>query len=424
MDPGQEEDQLEAHSVALPAEESPTLEEHPDDGKDLGKVWSDVFPQMSDDMVSGNHGEESRYSSPPLSVDCATCSSSTQRPQVGLVGNVALVTSVAGIKKKRTKDSDSEEEPPAKKMRNTVDEEELSSKRTRDSDVDEEELPSKSAKPFWERRFGSPLPEAPGSFQLEMSSPPRGAPLQHLSIGAEVEIPAHGSRNSDDEEEPLLSPSTNMLRGYPILSWTVHEDSPPSSPSSIFSAFWVDQLFAPFGLSSQSACEDPTRDELFSKRTIPYWERPFGSPLPSRSSAAQFWMDPSFPNFSLSPLSSPVFSSSPRTPREGPIESVHAISPPVSEDLILSSPVLSRPQSTVCADPIVSSTVGSPSPSASCKIPRSSFPCMCAWMKSQTDIEEEPQPSTSGIGSDGIRERVSARQVWFRPLYDVSSDSE
>ncbi|XP_027892247.1 uncharacterized protein LOC114156174 [Xiphophorus couchianus] len=80
MDPGQEKDpqgdQLEAHSVGLPADGSPTLKEHPDDGKDLGKVWSNVFQEiMSDNMVSGDHEEESRCSSPPQSVDCSTSSS-------------------------------------------------------------------------------------------------------------------------------------------------------------------------------------------------------------------------------------------------------------------------------------------------------------------------------------------------------------
>ncbi|XP_043997607.1 uncharacterized protein LOC122845402 [Gambusia affinis] len=350
MDPGQEKDQqgdqLEAHSVELPADGAPTLEEDPDDGKDLGKVWSDVFPQMSDNMVSGNHGEESRCSSPPLSEPILSPDDSrplgtSQHHQVGLVGDVACVTSV--INRKRTKDSDSEEEPPAKKTRDTVDEEELPSKRTRQGDSDEEELPAKR------------------------------------------------SRNSVNEEELLLSPSTNTLCEDPVLSspvlspsqGTVHEDSlqlsPVSNPSPM--TFWLNHLYSPFSISPESTSEDPI-------------------------------------------LSSPVFSPLPRLPYGGPIELVHDISPPVNEDLALSSTILSRLQSTECEDPSVSSSVVSPSPSPYCKIPSATFPCICVLMKSQMDKEEEPRPSTSGIGSDRIRERVSSRQVWLRPHYDLSSDSD
>ncbi|XP_043951858.1 uncharacterized protein LOC122819300 [Gambusia affinis] len=410
MDPGQEkdqqDDQLEAHSVAPPADGSPTLEEHPDDGKDFGKVWSDVFPQMSDTMVSGGHGKESRCSSSSsgsssqnevgnkctsssseneIGNDSTTSSRPTvdhtyaasqllevlppnfknlwdiemaqkrqegisqlaslepthgldkqeepisspddtrpigisQRHQVGLVGDVAHVTSVTSLNQKRSKDSDSEEEPPVKKTRDTVAEEELSSKRTSESD------------------------------------------------GAEEESPSKRTRTCDDEEEPVLCPSQG----------TVHEDSFQSSPVSNPSpmTFWLDHFYSPFSISPESTSEDPI-------------------------------------------LSSPVFSPLPRLTREGPIVSVHAISPPVSEDS-----VFSRPPSTEYEDPIVSSPVVSPSLSTYCKIPSMSFPCICVWMKSQMDKEEEPRPSTSGIGSDRIRERVTSRQVWFRPHYDLSSDSD
>ncbi|XP_054912405.1 uncharacterized protein LOC129376833 [Poeciliopsis prolifica] len=77
MDPGPEKhqqgDQLEALSVALPADGSPTSQEHQDDGKEVGKVWSNV--DKSDNMVSGDHGEESRCSSPQQSVDYTNSSS-------------------------------------------------------------------------------------------------------------------------------------------------------------------------------------------------------------------------------------------------------------------------------------------------------------------------------------------------------------
>ncbi|XP_016531061.1 uncharacterized protein LOC107837129 [Poecilia formosa] len=56
--------------MALPADGSPMLEGHPDKGKDHGKVWLNEA-----DIVSEDHGEELRYSSPPQYMDCSTSSS-------------------------------------------------------------------------------------------------------------------------------------------------------------------------------------------------------------------------------------------------------------------------------------------------------------------------------------------------------------
>ncbi|XP_043977402.1 endochitinase A-like isoform X2 [Gambusia affinis] len=516
-----------AHCVALPEDGSPTLEEHLADGKDIGKVGSNVFQEtISDNMVSGDHGEVPRCSSPPQSVDCSTsssvsssqddwassfsgscissssgssslndwassssCSSVTsyskdevgsdwttsygsisttscsptvdrpyaelemtqkfqedifhltsleepilspddsrpfgvlQRHQVGLVGDATRMTSVTGKNGKRTMDSDSEEEPPAKRTRDSDAEEEPSAKRTRDSDDVEEAPPAKRTRvsvseeePSAKRtRDSDDVEEAPPAKRTRVSvseeepsakrtrdsddveeAPPAKRTRDSVSevepsakstgehqprdelpskrtrdSGAEEEIPPKISRNSDHEEEPVLSPSTN------VLCEDSFQSSPDRSPSPM--SLWGDHLFSPFGLSPMSASEDPI-------------------------------------------LSSPVFSPSPRLPCEGPIVSVYAISPPISEDPILSSPVLSRPPSTACEDPIASSPVVSTSPATYCKIPSATFPCFCVWMKSQMDREEEPIPSTSGIGSDGIRGRESPRQVWFRPHYDLSSD--
>ncbi|XP_043977404.1 uncharacterized protein LOC122833683 isoform X2 [Gambusia affinis] len=469
MDPDQEKDQQGAHCVALPEDGSPTLEEHLADGKDIGKVGSNVFQEtISDNMVSGDHGEVPRCSSPPQSVDCSTsssvsssqddwassfsgscissssgssslndwasssscssvtsyskdevgsdwttsygsisttsCSPTVDRPyaelemaqklqedifhltsleepilspddsrpfgvskrhQVGLVGDETRGTLVTGKNGKRTMDSDSEEEPPAKRTRDSDAEEELSSKRTRDSDDDEEAPPAK-------RTRDSVSEEEPSAKSTGEHQPRDELPSKRTrDSGAEEEIPPKRSRNSDHEEEPFLSPSTN------VLCEDSFQSSPDRSPSPM--SLWGDHLFSPFGLSPMSASEDPI-------------------------------------------LSSPVFSPSPRLPCEGPIVSVYAISPPISEDPILSSPVLSCPPRTACEDPIVSSPVVSTSPATYCKIPSATFPCFCVWMKSQMDREEEPIPSTSGIGSDGIRGRESPRQVWFRPHYDLSSD--
>ncbi|XP_043998652.1 protein IWS1 homolog [Gambusia affinis] len=487
MDPGQKKDQqggqLEDHCVALPADGSPALEEHLADGKDIGKVGSNVFQEtISDNMVSGDHGEELRCSSPPQSVDCSSsssvsssqdgwassfsgscissssvsssqddwassfsgssitsysedevgsdwttsygsisttsCSPTVDRPyaelemaqklqdgifhltspeepilsaddsrpfgvlqrhQVGLVGDATHGTLVTGKNGKRTKDTDSEEEPPAKRTRDSDSEDEPPAKRTRDSEA-EEEPPAKRTRdsndvveePPAKRTRDSVSEEEPSANSTGEHQPRDELPSKRTrDSGAEEEIPAKRSRKSDDEEEPVLSPSTN------VLCEDSFQSSPVRSPSPM--SLWGDHLFSPFDLSPMSGCEDPI-------------------------------------------LSSPVFSPSPRLPCEGPIVSVYAISPPISEDPILSSPVLSRPPSTPCEDPIVSSPVVSTSSSTYCKIPSARFPCFCVWMKSQMDREEEPIPSTSGIGSGGIRGRESSRQEWFRPHYDLSSD--
>ncbi|XP_027893140.1 uncharacterized protein LOC114156822 [Xiphophorus couchianus] len=55
--------------MALPADGSPMLEGHPDNGKEQGKLWLNEA-----DTVSEDHGEELRYSSSPQFVDCSTSS--------------------------------------------------------------------------------------------------------------------------------------------------------------------------------------------------------------------------------------------------------------------------------------------------------------------------------------------------------------
>ncbi|XP_027886318.1 uncharacterized protein LOC114152617 [Xiphophorus couchianus] len=387
MDPGQEKnqqgDQLEAHSVELPADGSPTLEEHPDGGKDLGKVRSDVDPQMSDNVVSGNHGEASRCSSPPLSEpilspDDSRSIGTSQRHQVGLVGDVTRVTSGTSVNRKRPKDSDSEEEPPAK--------------RTRESDVDEEEpLLSPSTNTLCEdpvQSFPLSIP-SPMTFWLDhINSPFSISPHSACEDPvAEVELPSKRSResdvdeeelpckwtwDSDEEEEPLFSPSTNRFCEDPVQSF------PLSNPSSM--TFWLDHIYSPFSISPESACEDPVPS--FTVLCPPQWmvhEDSSQSSSASSSSSMSLFGDHLFSPFGLSPQNA-------------------------------------------CEDPILSSPVVCPSPPTYCKIPSSSFPCICVWMKSQMDEEEEPIPSTSGIGSDRIRGRVSSRQVFFRPHYDLSGD--
>ncbi|XP_043960745.1 pollen-specific leucine-rich repeat extensin-like protein 1 [Gambusia affinis] len=67
--------------MALPADGSPVLEGHPDNGKDHGKVWSNDA-----NMVSEDHGEGLRCRSPPQSVDCPTSSS---KDEVGNAGTTS-----------------------------------------------------------------------------------------------------------------------------------------------------------------------------------------------------------------------------------------------------------------------------------------------------------------------------------------------
>ncbi|XP_043998681.1 protein IWS1 homolog isoform X2 [Gambusia affinis] len=444
MDPGQKKDQqggqLEDHCVALPADGSPALEEHLADGKDIGKVGSNVFQEtISDNMVSGDHGEELRCSSPPQSVDCSS-SSSVSSSQDGWASSFSgsCISSSSGSSSQddwasssscSSNTSYSEDEvgsdwttsygsisttscsptvdrpyaelEMAQKLQDgifhlTSPEEPILSaddsrpfgvlqrhqvglvgdathgtlvtgkngKRTKDTDS-EEEPPAK-------RTRDSEAEEEPPAKRTRDSVDEEEPPAKRTRDSVdEEEIPAKRSRKSDDEEEPVLSPSTN------VLCEDSFQSSPVRSPSPM--SLWGDHLFSPFDLSPMSGCEDPI-------------------------------------------LSSPVFSPSPRLPCEGPIVSVYAISPPISEDPILSSPVLSRPPSTACEDPIVSSPVVNTSSTTYCKIPSARFPCFCVWMKSQMDREEEPIPSTSGIGSGGIRGRESSRKEWFRPHYDLSSD--
>ncbi|XP_043993936.1 uncharacterized protein LOC122843333 [Gambusia affinis] len=430
MDPGQEkdqqDDQLEAHSVAPPADGSPTLEEHRDDGKDFGKVWSDVFPQMSDTMVSGGHGEESRCSSSSSGSSRQNkvgnkCTSSSSEDEVGNdsttsscptvdhtyaaspllevlppnfedlrdievaqkcqegISQLASLESTHGLDKQEEPISSPDDSRPigvsqrhqvglVGDVTHVTSVTSLNRKRTKDSDSEEEPPAKKTRDTVAEEELSSKRTRESDGAEEE---PP--AKRTRESEDAEEESPSKRTWTCDDEEEPVLCPSQG----------TVHEDSfqlsPVSNPSPM--TFWLNHFYSPFSISPENTSEDPI-------------------------------------------LSSPVFSPLPRLTREGPIVSVHAISPPVSEDSVLSSPVFSRPRSTECEDPIVSSPVVSPSPSTYCKIPSVSFPCICVWMKSQMDKEEEPRPSTSGIGSDRIGERVTSRQEWFRPHYDLSSDSD
>ncbi|XP_054913156.1 uncharacterized protein LOC129377316 [Poeciliopsis prolifica] len=76
--------------MALPEDGSPMLEGHPDYGKDHGKVWSNEV-----DMVSEDHGEVLRCSSPPQFVDCATSFSGSAHTSSSedLVGHAGTTSS-------------------------------------------------------------------------------------------------------------------------------------------------------------------------------------------------------------------------------------------------------------------------------------------------------------------------------------------
>ncbi|XP_043955138.1 serine-rich adhesin for platelets-like [Gambusia affinis] len=115
--------------------------------------------------------------------------SSKPSDQVGLKEDVAHATSVTGISGKTTKDSDAEEQPPAKRTSDTFAEEELSNKWTGNSDDAKEEPPAKRSKDTLAEK------EIPSKRTRD-------------SV-AEVKLPAKRTRNSDD---PKQEPSAKRIR--------------------------------------------------------------------------------------------------------------------------------------------------------------------------------------------------------------------
>ncbi|XP_027869615.1 uncharacterized protein LOC114142502 [Xiphophorus couchianus] len=323
----------------------------------------------------------------------------TSQPyQVGLEEDAGHV--MTGMNRKRTKASDAEEESPTKKTRHSVGEEDpvLSSPVTSPSQymVHEDSV--------WSHPFLSPL-----------------CILAHEDL---------------DWSSPEISPSQYIMHEEPFLSSTVLCPSPldliledPILPPSVFSSSPIPYeehllLFPAISPPQRLGLEEEpghVTSVTCRKRTkgSDAEEEPPGKK--TRHSVAE-----EFPI-----LSSPVIGPSqyilPEDPFLSPtVSTVFSPSPlePIFEDLILPACVFSPSPTLAFEDPILSFPVLGLSPSAHGNDSSLSSPEDCIWVESEEDTEEEPIPSTAGIGPDGIRVRESFRQAWFRPHYDLSSDSD
>ncbi|XP_014881299.1 uncharacterized protein LOC106942512 [Poecilia latipinna] len=387
MVPGQEKhqqgDRLEAHTMALPADGSPTLEGNPDNGKEHGKVWLNEA-----DVVSEDHGEELRYSSALQSVDCSTSSigdevgnedqddlrpeksrpiATLQHHQVGLEEKGASLTSRRARRITNMVYAAKEEDPPSKLSFGTV----LPSSFKFTPGLDKQEEPilrpedsgpiGVSPQPLggWKSLVASltfgRARRATKKVDAAKADDPSSKPLHQVGMKEDAAhvtsvtgINGKRRKDSDSEEQP---PAKRIRENqaddeFPSKRTrdTVSEEEPPAKRTKI-------------GL--------PPSGDLFSVfRARPLPEKDLRAKR-TRDSVANVLSSRKDPG-----LSPPVLSPSCKIARKRPILSPRVFRPP----------------------------------------PRM-MPC---------DMEEEPKPSTSS----GITARESSRHVWFRPRYVLSSDSE
>ncbi|XP_008436172.1 uncharacterized protein LOC103482035 isoform X2 [Poecilia reticulata] len=195
--------------------------------------------------------------------------------QVGLKEDAGHVTSVTGINGKRTKDSDAEEQPPAKRIRENQADDELPSKRTKYSDDAswDDVLQRIGRRLAW--RYGKewedePIPSIPIHRKTEYEDPILLSLILSPSYRMACSPPVLSS--------PVLSPLQGMVHEDPFLSSPVlsplpltHCEHPILSP----------RVFSP---SPSTHCENPT----VSSPDFCFWMESEGDieeePIPSTSS--------------------------------------------------------------------------------------------------------------------------------------------
>ncbi|XP_027893687.1 uncharacterized protein LOC114157104 [Xiphophorus couchianus] len=203
--------------------------------------------------------------------------SSKPSHQIGLKEDAAHETSVTAINRKRTKDSDAEEQPPAKRTRDTVD---ICRPSTASCEDPGQSSPLLVPLPTLERNlpvFSDPDPspscempakEDPPAKRIKISLPPRGDLFAKFRPGAED--PAERPKDSITEEEVDTKRTNHSDEVFKIivdrLAWRIENEwGDKANPSkSLFNPRCRKGCKAPtlrppilFYRSSTESCEEP-----------------------------------------------------------------------------------------------------------------------------------------------------------------------
>ncbi|XP_008416288.1 uncharacterized protein LOC103469976 [Poecilia reticulata] len=373
--------------MVLPADGSPTLEGLPDNGKEHGKVWLNET-----DMVSEDHREESRYSTPPQSVDCSISSSEDEVGHDCTIHSSGSSTTSSNEDEVGNKDQDG-----IKAQLRVVQVLQPNIKFLWGIEVLEQSLKLLNSTVHQLCSADSSLTVADVASQLLEILPPNFKYVQVMGVAQKPQEDTAPSTSLEftsglvKQEEPILRPE----KSRPVSTLQHHQVGLKEDVAHVTSVT---------GINRKRTKDSDAEEELPSKRTK-YSDDASGDEVLESTLRKVAWR-------CLSPwtscedpgLSSPVLSPSCEMARKRPG---------------LSSPVLSPSPLTPSEDPILSPCVFSSSPLTLCEIPIPS-PDSYFWMETEEDAEEEPMPSTSS----GITARASSRYVWFRPRYVLSSDSD
>ncbi|XP_043987271.1 nucleosome assembly protein 1-like 3 isoform X1 [Gambusia affinis] len=455
--------------MELPADGSPMLEGLPDNGKEDGKLCLNGA-----NMVSEDHGEELRYSSPPQSEDCSTSttgsssSSSTGSSSSSSTGSSSSSSTGSSSSSSTGSSSTSSSEDevgngdqdfrsrfrvvqvvqPNIKFLWGIGVLEQALERLK-STVDQ--LGSGDSSPVVLANVALQLPEIlPRNFKYIQDIGVAQKPQEDMAPCTSLEFPS----GLDKQEEPILRPEKSSPIGtlqHPQVGLeedrasltfspterttkkveAVKDDDPPSQPSHQVGlkedAAHVTSVTGINGKRRKNSDDEEQPPAKRSRQTVTELELAIKSIVQSFPSQEMEYEDPVVlpPVLCLSPLmscedlglSSPILSPSCKSP----VFSSPVLSPSTlthCEDPILSPSVFGLLPWMPCEDPILSPLVSPSSthfPDSNCLSPDFRF-----GMDTEEEAEEEAIPSTSS----GITARESSRHVWFRPHYDLSGDSD
>ncbi|XP_043987274.1 nucleosome assembly protein 1-like 3 isoform X2 [Gambusia affinis] len=418
--------------MELPADGSPMLEGLPDNGKEDGKLCLNGA-----NMVSEDHGEELRYSSPPQSEDCSTSttgsssSSSTGSSSSSSTGSSSSSSTGSSSSSSTGSSSTSSSEDevgngdqdfrsrfrvvqvvqPNIKFLWGIGVLEQALERLK-STVDQ--LGSGDSSPVVLANVALQLPEIlPRNFKYIQDIGVAQKPQEDMAPCTSLEFPS----GLDKQEEPILRPEKSSPIGtlqHPQVG--LKED-----------AAHVTSVTGINGKRRKNSDDEEQPPAKRSRQTVTELELAIKSIVQSFPSQEMEYEDPVVlpPVLCLSPLmscedlglSSPILSPSCKSP----VFSSPVLSPSTlthCEDPILSPSVFGLLPWMPCEDPILSPLVSPSSthfPDSNCLSPDFRF-----GMDTEEEAEEEAIPSTSS----GITARESSRHVWFRPHYDLSGDSD
>ncbi|XP_043987738.1 nucleosome assembly protein 1-like 3 [Gambusia affinis] len=418
--------------MELPADGSPMLEGLPDNGKEDGKLCLNGA-----NMVSEDHGEELRYSSPPQSEDSSTSSSgsssssstgSSSSSSSGSSSSSSTGSSSSSSTGSSSTSSSEDEvgngdqdfrsrfrvvqvlqpnikflwgigvlEQALERLKSTVD-----------------QLGSGDSSPVVLANVALQLPEIlPHNFKYIQDIGVAQKPQEDMAPSTCLEFPS----GLDKQEEPILRPE----KSSPIGTLQHPQVGLKEDTAHVTSVTGIN------GKRRKNSDDEEQPPAKRSRQTVTELELAIKSIVQSFPSQEMEYEDPVVlpPVLCLSPLmscedlglSSPILSPSCKSP----VFSSPVLSPSTlthCEDPILSPSVFGLLPWMPCEDPILSPLVSPSSthfPDSNCLSPDFRF-----GMDTEEEAEEEAIPSTSS----GITARESSRHVWFRPHYDLSGDSD